>query len=162
VRWYHSVIYIKYVQNDCMFRPSKRAIIRLLLEPVIRHIQWEYGGEKISYYIIHVGLKYMLQWGFPIIHYKGVIKHIPICCSQRSRWSDRVLWQGVLCGWEDAGSDVIPARWDLCVNALHIYPVTILGAGCPVRSGARCGMFTVQVACENVVSRGESVQLGWL
>jgi hypothetical protein len=45
---------------------------------------------------------------------------------------------------------------------LRIYPVTIVGAGCPVRSGARCGMFTVQLAYENVVSRGESIQLGWL
>jgi hypothetical protein len=34
-----------------------------------------------------------------------------------------------------------------------------VGAGCPVRSGARCGMFTVQVAYENVVSSGESIQL---
>jgi hypothetical protein len=67
-----------------------------------------------------------------------------------------------LCGWEDAGSDVVPARLVFCVDALRIYPVTILGAGCPVRSGARCGMFTVQVACESVVSRGENIPLGWL
>jgi hypothetical protein len=29
----------QYVQNNYMFRPCKRAIIRLFLEPVIRHIQ---------------------------------------------------------------------------------------------------------------------------
>jgi hypothetical protein len=35
VRWYHIVIYIKYIQKNCMFRPCKRAIFRLFLEPVI-------------------------------------------------------------------------------------------------------------------------------
>jgi hypothetical protein len=90
-----------------------------------------------------------------------VLLNTPICCSRRPRWSGRVLWQGVLCGWEDAGSDVIPTRRGFCVDALRVYPVTIVGVGCRVRSGARCGMFTVQVAYENVVSRGESIQLGW-
>jgi hypothetical protein len=106
-----------------MFWPCKRAIIRLLLEPVIRHVQWEYGGDEISSYNIHVGLRYVIQWGFSIIHYEGVIKYIPICCSWRSRWSGHVLWQGVLCGWEDAGSDVIHARRGFCVDALRIYLV---------------------------------------
>jgi hypothetical protein len=45
---------------------------------------------------------------------------------------------------------------------LRVYPVTNAGAVCPVRSGIRCGMFTVLVAYENVVSRDESIQLGWL
>jgi hypothetical protein len=45
---------------------------------------------------------------------------------------------------------------------LRIYLVTIVGAGCPVRSGARFGMFMVQVAYENVVSCSETIQLGWL
>jgi hypothetical protein len=31
-------------------------------------------GDEISSYNIHVGLKYMLQWGFPITHYKDIIK----------------------------------------------------------------------------------------
>jgi hypothetical protein len=76
-------------------------------------------GEEISSYIIHMGLKYMIQWGFPIIHCEGVIKYIPLC-SRRSRWSGRVLWQGVLCGWGDAGSEVIPARRGFCVDALPV------------------------------------------
>jgi hypothetical protein len=143
-----------------VFRPCKRAIVRLFLEPVIRHIQWEYGGRDL---VLHYtrGVKVYVTMRFPIIHYKGVIKYISICCSRCSRWPGRVLWQGVLCDWEDAGSVVIPARRGFFVDALRIYPVTIVGAGCPARSGARCGMFTVQVA-KNVVSRGESIQLGWL
>jgi hypothetical protein len=44
----------------------------------------------------------------------------------------------------------------------RVYPVTIVGAVCPVRSGIRCGMFTVLVAYENIVSCGESIQPGWL
>jgi hypothetical protein len=32
----------QYLQNNYMFRPCKR----LFLEPVIRHIQWEYGGTR--------------------------------------------------------------------------------------------------------------------
>jgi hypothetical protein len=28
----------------------------------------------------------------------------------------------------------------------RVYPVTIVGAGCPVRSGIRCGMFTILTA----------------
>jgi hypothetical protein len=34
--------------------------------------------------------------------------------------------RGVLCGWEDAGSDVIPARRGFCVDGLRVYPVTIV------------------------------------
>jgi hypothetical protein len=40
----------QYVKYNYMFRPCKRAIIRLFLEPVIRHIQWEYGGTRSRLY----------------------------------------------------------------------------------------------------------------
>jgi hypothetical protein len=162
VRWYHSVIYSNMYKTTTCFGLVRGPSSGCSENQWLDIYNGSMGGDEISSYIIHVGLKYMIQWGFPVIHYEGVIKYIPICCSRRSRWSGRVLWQGDLCGWEDAGSDVIPARRGFCVDALLIYPVTILGAGCPVRSGARCGMFTVQVAYENVVFRGESIQLGWL
>jgi hypothetical protein len=50
----------QYVQNNYMFRPCKRAIFRLFLEPVIRHTIGAWGDE-ISSYNIHVWLKYMIQ-----------------------------------------------------------------------------------------------------
>jgi hypothetical protein len=42
------------------------------------------SGDEISPYIIYVGLQYMSLWGFPIMHYEGDIKHIPIFWSRRS------------------------------------------------------------------------------
>jgi hypothetical protein len=56
-------------------------------------------------------------------------KYIPICSSWRSHWSGHVLWQGVLCGWEDAGSVVIPARRGFCVDALPVDIRTVSEVG---------------------------------
>jgi hypothetical protein len=136
VRWYHSVIYINYVQNNYMFRPCKRAIIRLFLEPVIRHIQWGEGDENSSY-IIHVALKHMLQWGFPIIHYKDIRRYIPIGCSWRSPCPGRVLWQGVLC---------VFVGQEECEN-LSINCAFVVLEKCENLSNC---VFVVQEECENM------------
>jgi hypothetical protein len=39
------------------------------------------------------------------------------------------LWQWVLCGWEDAGSDVIPARRIFWVDALPVDIITVSEVG---------------------------------
>jgi hypothetical protein len=118
-----------------MFRPCKRAIIRLFLEPVTRHTQWEYGGGKeISSYIIHVGLKYMLQWGFPIIHYKdvintflyvvpGVLVGLVVYCDRGSLWLGR-RW--VRCHTRASG---FLCRCPACLSGYHCGS----GLSCEVR-----------------------------
>jgi hypothetical protein len=61
----------QYVQNNYMFRPCKRDIIRLFLEPVIRHIQWEHGGGRDF-----------------ILHYTCGVKvyvYVYVQCKTRSR-----------------------------------------------------------------------------
>jgi hypothetical protein len=55
-----------------MFRPCKRAIVRLYLEPVV-DIQWEWGGYEISSYKIHVGVKYLFSYSVRVLLIKFLI-----------------------------------------------------------------------------------------
>jgi hypothetical protein len=48
-----------------------------------------------------------------------------------------------------------------CVLTCLSDPRCWRGLSCEVRN-FRCRMFTVRVAYKNAVSRGESIQLGWL
>jgi hypothetical protein len=127
-----------------MFRPCKRAIVRLYFEP-LWDIQREWGGYEISYNKIQVGVKYLFSYSIRVL----LITFVTVVPGV-------LVGPVVYCGWGDA--DVIPARrasvskfclwtyvrwvrldlWLLSVERasrlsvyLRVYSDTILGAGCP-------------------------------
>jgi hypothetical protein len=74
-----------------MFRPCKRAIVGLYLQPVV-DIQWECGGDEISSYKIHVGVKYLFSYSIRVllitflIVVPGVLVGLVVYCGRGAVW----------------------------------------------------------------------------
>jgi hypothetical protein len=160
-----------------MFRSCKRAIVRLYLEPVV-DIQWEWvGRDKISSYKIHVGVKYLFSYSIRVLLITfltvvpGVLVGLVVYCGRgamllgRRRCHTRASGFCVkvlpvdICTVSAVGSMVI-----VCGEGVKIKCVLTCLSGCHIGSGLSrvcCGMYPVQVAYKNVVSRSDSIQLGW-
>jgi hypothetical protein len=94
----------QYVRNSHMFRPCKRAIIRLFLEPVIRHKQWEYGGTRsrltlymwgYSIWYSEVFLLYTIRvlWNTFLSVVPGVLVGLVVYCGRGSYVAGKTLGQ---------------------------------------------------------------------